>query len=163
MTTAMTATIYHCDGRERTLNVLEAAREVHAGGGWSTVKPPPPGWERETPQYRVTRELKPAEKARFRLEPPFAHSFDSNVWQYGERPLKAGEILETTAWPHPSFHPLNFAAQKVLAFFNAAMKSRLPLAPFYGGQVRLDDGLTGSIVVSVVPPQLQPVDLRPVS
>jgi hypothetical protein len=42
-------TIFHRDGRERTVDVLEAARLVNyrqtgAGAGWSFVKPPPMGW-----------------------------------------------------------------------------------------------------------------------
>jgi hypothetical protein len=124
---------------------------------------PPPGWEREVPRYRVTRDIQPAPKARFRFEPPFAHSFDSDVWQYGERLLKAGEEITTTAWCHPSFHPLNRSAEKVLAYFNARLKSRLPLSPWYGGQIRLDDGLQGPAEVHLVPPQLQPMNLRPAS
>ncbi len=122
---------------------------------------PPPGWERETPKYRVARDISPAPKARFRLEPPFSQCFDSDSYQYGDRPLKAGEIIETTDWPHASFHPLNYSAKKVIEFFNTRMKSRLPRSPWEGDRIRLDDGLTGETVVSLVPPQLQPVDLRP--
>lgn len=104
---------------------------------------PPPGWERETPKYRATRDIHPTTKARFRLEPPFASLSDSDVWQYGEQPIKAGEILETRAWPHPSFRPLNYGAGKVLDFFNSRQKSRLPLSPWRGDRIVLDDGLTG--------------------
>jgi hypothetical protein len=161
-----TITLYHRDGYERTFDVGEHARmagcgQVGAGKDWSSVKPPPLGWERETPKYRVTRDVQPAPKARFRLEPPFTSVLDSNSYQYGQRPLKAGEIIETREWPHPSFFPLNYSAEKVLAFFNAAMKSRLPLSPWQNGQVRLDDGLTGQTVVHLVPPQLQPMNLKP--
>jgi hypothetical protein len=94
-----------------------------------TAIPNDPGWERETPKYRVSRDIQPTPKARFRLEPPFAHSFDSEVWQYGTRTMKTGEIIETREWPHPSFHSLNYGAVKVLAFFNARLKSRLPRSP----------------------------------
>jgi hypothetical protein len=104
---------------------------------------PPPNWQFETPRYRVTREIRPAEKARFRLEPPFSSMSDSDAWQYGERTMKPGEEIETQAWPHSSFHPLNRSAEMVLAYFNARLKSRLPLSPWYGGRIRLDDGLTG--------------------
>jgi hypothetical protein len=104
---------------------------------------PPPGWEREVPKYRASRAVRPAEKTRFRLEPPFVTIFDSAVWQYGTREIKAGEIIETTDWPHPSFRPLNFSAGKVLDFFNSRVKSRLPRAPWAGDRIRLDDGLTG--------------------
>jgi hypothetical protein len=122
---------------------------------------PPPGWEREIPKYRVSRDIQKTPKARFRFEPPFAHSFDSDVWQYGTRLMKAGEIVETTEWPHPSFHPLNYAAKKVLDFFTTRMKSRMQRSPWAGDRIRLDDGLTGPGVPSIVPPQLQPIDLRP--
>jgi hypothetical protein len=123
---------------------------------------PPPGWERETPKYEITRDIQPAPKARFRLEPPFASSSDSSIWQYGERILKAGEIVETREWPHASMLPLNYAAKRVLDFFNAAPKSRLPRSPFFGDRVRLDDGLSGPTAFQVGPPQVKPMDLRPV-
>jgi hypothetical protein len=124
--------------------------------------PPPPGWERETPKYRVIRDIHPAPKARFRFEPPFTNCSDSDTWQYGTRTMKAGEIIETREWPHPSFFPLNYGAKKVLDFFATRQKSRLARSPWEGDRLRLDDGLTGTTVVKVVPPQLQPMDLRPV-
>jgi hypothetical protein len=105
--------------------------------------PAPHGWEREVPRYRATRNLKPAEKARFRSEPPFSTIFDNDVWQYGAQPVKAGEEFETRDWPHPSFRPLNYSASKVLNFFNSRVKSRLPRAPWSVDRIRLDDGLTG--------------------
>jgi hypothetical protein len=124
---------------------------------------PPPGWEREVPKYRVARDTRPAQKARFRLEPPFASCLDIDVWQHGEKPLKAGEIIETRAWPHPAFFPLNYSAKKVLEFFRASPKSRMQRSPWAGDQIRLDDGLTGNLVVQAMAPQLQPMDLRPAS
>ena len=127
----------------------------------SSPDSPPPGWEREVPKYRVSRDLQPAPKARFRFEPPFAHTFDSSSWQFGERPLKANEVVLTTEWPHPSFHPLNYSAAKVLQYFTTRMKSRLPRSPWNLGRLRLDDGLEGPAEVHFVPPQLQQVDLRP--
>ena len=78
----------------------------------------PPGWERETPKYRAIRDIQPAIKARFRFEPQFASMANSDEWQYGTRPIKAGEIIETPEWPHSSFRPLNYSAGKVLDFFN---------------------------------------------
>jgi hypothetical protein len=111
----------------------------------------------------VVRDIRPAQKARFCLEPPFASCLDSDVWQYGEKPLKAGEIIETRAWPHPSFFPLNYGAKKVLAFFSLQMKSRMQRSPWAGDQIRLDNGLTGNAVTQATPPQLQPMDLRPAS
>jgi hypothetical protein len=122
---------------------------------------PPPGWEREVPKYRVVRDTLPAQKARFRSERPFSSCLDPDVWQYGEKPLKAGEIVETTAWPHPSFFPLNYGAKNVLEFFSSRMKSRLQRSPWAGDQIRLDDGLTGALVVQPAAPQLQPWNSRP--
>jgi hypothetical protein len=109
----------------------------------SNGSPAPPGWERETPRYRASRDIQPATKARFRFEPPFSTIWDSEVWQYGAQPVKAGEEFESRDWPHPSFRPLNYSAGKVLDFFNSRMKSRLPRSPFAGDRIRLDDGLTG--------------------
>jgi hypothetical protein len=119
--------------------------------------------EHEVPRYRAIREVHPGEKARFRFEPPFAMTSSSDVWQYAERSIKAGEIIETTAWPHPSFRPLNLAAERVLSFFNTRQKSRLARSPWDGDGLRLDDGLTGNEPVLAVPPQLKPMNLRPAS
>jgi hypothetical protein len=49
-----------------------------------------------------------------------------------------------------------------LAFFGSAPKSRLARSPWFDGQVRLDDGLSGPTDFEVRPPQLKPMDLRPV-
>jgi hypothetical protein len=107
--------------------------------------------------------MRPAERARYRFEPPFGTILDSGVWQYGTRAYKAGEIIETTAWPHPSFMPLTYGAERVLEFFNTRMKSRLTTSPWFGDSLRLDDGLTGAPIVSAAPPQLKQMDLRPAS
>ena len=146
-------TIYHRDGREKTVDVHEASRlsgagTVGAGKDWSFVKPPPAGWERVVPKYRVTRDVRPAERARYRFEPPFSTVFDPSVWQYADRAYTANEIIETKCWPAASFAPLNYGAERVLEFFNARMKSRLTTSPWYGDGLRLDDGLTGNIIVS---------------
>jgi hypothetical protein len=101
-------------------------------------------WDRIVPRYRVTRDLKPAEKNRFRFEPPFAQQADGDIWQYGNRPLAAGEEIETKSWPHPTMHPLNESARRVLEFFKMRQRSRLPLSPWRDGRIVLDDGLTGS-------------------
>jgi hypothetical protein len=161
-----TATIYHRDGREKTVDVHEASRlvgagTVGAGRDWSFVKPPPPGWEREIPKYRATRALHPAPKERFRHEPPFAMTVDSDAWQYATRAIDAGEIVETKDWPHPSFHPLNYGAVKVLEFFNTRQKSRLAQSPWQGDGLRLDDGLSGPVTYK--PIHVKPMDLRPAS
>jgi hypothetical protein len=163
-----TATIYHRDGREKTVDVHEASRLAGAGTvgaskDWSFHRPPPPGWEREVPKYRVTRDVHPLPQQRSRFEPPHAMISDNDAWQYAERPVKAGDIIDTKEWPHPSFAPLNYGAERVLEFFNSRMKSRLTTSPWYGDGLRLDDGLTGNIIMSADPPQLKRMDLRPAS
>ena len=85
---------------------------------------PPKGWER--------------------FETPFASYSDNDVWQYGERPVTAGEEIETREWPHPSFRALNYSAGRVLDFFNSRTRSRMAISPFQNGRVVLDDGLTGT-------------------
>jgi len=121
---------------------------------------PPPGWEREVPKYRATREIRPAEKARFRTEPPFETIFDNDVWQYGERPVARGDEIETTSWPHPSFRPQNYSAARVLSFFNSAMKSRLTPSPWHEGRIRLTNGLSDAPPIVVRAQQIkQPMDL----
>jgi hypothetical protein len=107
---------------------------------------PPLNWRREVPKYRIVRETLPAPKDRFRFEPPFAQQSDAAQWQYGDRVYHAGEVIETTEWPNPgTMHPLNYSASQVMEFINLRMKSRLPRSPWANDQVRLDDGLTGSI------------------
>jgi len=53
--------------------------------------------------------------------------------------MKSGEIVEAREWPHPSFHPLNYSAAKVLDFFNTRMKSRLQRSPWRGDRLHLND------------------------
>jgi hypothetical protein len=106
---------------------------------------PPQDWAREVPRYRATRALSPSEKLRFRFEPPFSQMADNDVWQYGHRPVERGTVIQTRSWPHPSFRPLNESARRVLEFFNARQKSRLPLSPWRRDRIVLDDGLTGSM------------------
>lgn len=160
-----TATVYHRDGREQTIDVHEASRLTGRDGNWSFVKPPPPGWEREIPRYKATRDLHPSPKARHRFEPPFGMTTDSSMWQYAERPIKAGEIIESKEWPHPSFHPLNYGAGKVLDFFTSRQKSRLPRAPWEGNGIRLSDGMTGAgpTLEQIAAPPVKRVDMRPAS
>ena len=104
---------------------------------------PPPGWEYEIPKYKATRAVEMAEKRRFRFELPFSQMADSDVWQYGHKAIERDEIIETKAWPHPSFQPLNYSAARVLEFFNTRQKSRLPWRPWQFDRIVLDDGLTG--------------------
>jgi hypothetical protein len=100
----------------------------------------PPGWDREVPMYRASRDLVLSEKTRIRFELPFTRMADHNCRQYAHKPIAKGEIIETKAWPHESFIPLNCSAWRVLAFFNAQPKSRLPRSPFRGDRIVLDPG-----------------------
>lgn len=112
-----------------------------------------PGWEREVPRYRAIRDVRPSHKSRHRTEPPFTMTTDADVWQYGTRPIKAGEVVETTAWPAASFTPLNYSAKQVLEWFVNRPKSRMPISPWFGNAVRLNDGLSG--------PEMRPTIARP--
>jgi hypothetical protein len=100
-----------------------------------------PGWEREIPKYRAARDIRPSAKARHKFEPPFTEVGEDDRWQYGTRPIKAREEIETREWPHESFIPLNYSASRVLDFFNSRMKSRMSRSPWAGDRLRLDDGL----------------------
>jgi hypothetical protein len=123
---------------------------------------PPLNWKREIPKYRISRETKPAPKERFRFEPPFSSGSESDVWQYGERVHKSGEVIATTFWPNAgTMTPLNYSAAMVLEFFNSRQKSRLPRSPWADDQVRLDDGLSNPMP-KITAPKVQPMDLRPV-
>jgi hypothetical protein len=122
---------------------------------------PPLSWKREVPKYRVSRETKPAPKERFRFEPPFSSGSESDVWQYGERVHKAGEVIETTEWPNPgTMTPLNYSAREVISFFTSRQKSRLPRSPWANDQVRLEDGL-GNGPPKITAPKPEPVNLHP--
>jgi hypothetical protein len=77
-------------------------------------------------------------------------------------PLAANEEIETTDWPHPSFLPLNYSASRVLAFFNAGMKSRMTQSPWHNGQVRLENGFSNVPgIADVRPPKPEPFNTRP--
>jgi hypothetical protein len=163
----ITAKLYDVDGHEKIFTADEISRmascgQVGAGKDWSSVAPAAPGWERIVPRYRVTRDLQPAARARYRNEPPFAESSSNDTWQYGERSYEAGEEIETTHWPHPSFMPLNYSAERVLEFFRIEMKSRLTTSPWFNGAVRLDNGLTNAPVLTAVKaPKPAPFNSRP--
>jgi len=120
---------------------------------------PPPGWEREVPKYQVTIKggVYPSPNSRFRFETPFTSCSDSNCWQYAELSFQEGAIIETTEWPHASFHPLNYSAKKVLDFFNSRPKSYLQRSP-WADQVRLEDRMSGTLPRHVPPPQLKPME-----
>jgi hypothetical protein len=157
-------TIYRPDGSSETLRAdLARNRTYFQPDEWSLIKPPALNWDREIPRYRLSRDLEPAQKARFRSEPPFAETWVSGVWQYGERPMAAGEEIETTDWPHPSMRPLNYSAERVHAFYIGAMKSRLQVSPWHQGRVRLEDGISGPLPGHVSSPMVKPMNLRPVA
>ena len=115
------------------------------------------GWDdTEIPKYRASRAVEPSPNARYRLETPLAHIFDDS-WQYGIVPVARGEIVHSTAWPHPGFVGLNESGRRIQEFFQRAQKSRLPLSPWYDGRLRLDDGLSfGEIKIAT--PGFEPAE-----
>jgi hypothetical protein len=76
--------------------------------------------------------------------------YSNDEWQYGEKPIAAGEEIETQAWPHPTFRPLNHSAAKVLDFFTTRQRSRMPLSPWRNGKIDLDDGLAGPVQPTII-------------
>jgi hypothetical protein len=159
-----TATIYNRHtGATETLPADQAAlKTFYQRDEWSSTKPPPLNWAFEVPRYRIVRDLKPAEKNRFRFENPFSETSSNDSWQFGDRHYEAGEEIESTCWPHPSMRALNYSAERVLAFFNSEMKSRLTVSPWHGGQVVLDNGLSNMPGIVNIKPRLpQPMNLRP--
>jgi hypothetical protein len=120
----------------------------------------PSDWQRQVPKYRIGRAVRPSPNDRHRHEPPFSNFSDGGVWQQADRPYEAGEIIETTEWPHPMFFPLNYSAKKVLEFFGTSQRSRLPRSPWADGRVRLSDGLSGSLP-QIKAPQPEPVRPQP--
>jgi hypothetical protein len=122
---------------------------------------PPLNWKKELPKYRISRDTKPAPKERFRFESPFSSGSESDVWQYGERIHKAGEVIETTEWPNPgTMTALNYSARQVMEYFTSRQKSRLARAPWRDGQVFLEDGLSGAMP-KITSPQPEPVRTQP--
>lgn len=146
-------TIYDRTGASRILPATRAENEVrNSRGNWSFAKPLPVGWDREIPRYRAQIDLRPSPFARHRAEKPFSSVGEVDIWQYADKPVPAGAELETTAWPHGSLLPLNESAKRTLEFFKSTQKSRLPLRPWRGGRLYLDDGLSG--VAGFTPPPL---------
>lgn len=161
---ATVGTIYNqFTGEVRTIPMVQAEHMVrNSRGEWSFKEPLPAGWDREIPRYKVTRAVKPAERARYRFEKPFSSIGDNDVWQYAERQRAAGETIETTAWPHASFVGLNETARRTLEFFNSHQKSRLPLSPWRDGRLYLSDGLSGaSPALNVLRPPPAPTSPKP--
>jgi hypothetical protein len=157
MSIVSTATIYNRhDGSTETLPADQAAlKTYYQRETWSAQPLPPKDWEREVPRYRITRDLAPAMKNRFRFENPYTDLTCGDSWQYGEKSHQVGAEIESKCWPHPSMRPMNYGAERVMAFFNSAMRSRLTTSPWHGDRVRLDDGLSGTL------PKLQTMTSRP--
>jgi hypothetical protein len=121
---------------------------------------PPANWQREVPRYRIVRAVHPSPKPRARTEPPFSSSSDQDMWQYSDRVYQAGEVVETTEWPHASFFPLNFVAKRIVEYFNSRQKSRLARSPYDArGQLQLSDGLSGALP-QIRAPQMPPVGMQ---
>lgn len=136
-------TIYNpLEGEKRTLPLVDAEALMRkANSVWTTKLPPPPGWMFEVPKYRVMRDVWPESNPRFRLEKPHSGSA-LDIWQFADRPYKAGEIIETKSWPAADFFPLNYSAEMVSEFFRTRVRSRLQQSPWFGDRVRLEDGLS---------------------
>ncbi|MET3299685.1 hypothetical protein [Bradyrhizobium diazoefficiens] len=129
----------HKTGEARTMPQLQATQQTRMDRDWSFDPPAPKGWERETPLYRASQALRPAVRARYRMELPFSETGDS--WQYGTEPIKKGQIVATREWCHPSMQPLNYSAKQVHEFFTTRPRSRLPRSPWVGDRIRLEDGM----------------------
>jgi hypothetical protein len=84
---------------------------------------PPPGWERETPLYKVLHKTHPSPNPRMKFEPPASYSSDGSVWNYADRVYLPGETVATRSWPHPAFAPLNFVAKAIMSFSQPARKA----------------------------------------
>lgn len=138
-------TVYGSSGKTREIPLRQAIDLIRiAPHEWSMTPADAIGWEFEEPRYRARTDVFPASVRRVRYESPWSQASDASIWQYGDRPIKAGEEFESKDWPHPTrFEPLNVSARRVLEFFNVAMKSRLNPSPWVGDHVKLDDGLTG--------------------
>jgi hypothetical protein len=162
----MDQTIYNTiSGEARTVPQAQADHMArNSMGEWSFKQPLPPGWDRVIPRYRVQVDLHPSPLARHRHETPITFSTDSALWQYAEKPVAAGEIVETTLWPHLSMQPINDSATAVRDYLRDHMNSRLPLSPWRNGRLNLDDGLTGTIpdsgVLRPALPQAAPQPVR---
>jgi hypothetical protein len=79
-------TIYCRDGTSESLPGDQARYRAYLHPDeWSLTPPAPLNWQYEKPRYRLTRDLKPAEKARFRFEPPFSETA-MDTWHMASGP-----------------------------------------------------------------------------
>jgi hypothetical protein len=91
-------------------------------------------WDREIPRYRTVRAVHPSEHPRHATEAPWSMCSDDDCWQYAAKPIAAHETIETTAWPHASFQPLNESARRIHDFFRATSRG-LPRSPWLHDRV----------------------------
>ena len=158
--------IFHRDGvTSETVPADQARNKTYFNPEWSLKAWPPANWEITIPRYLVTRDLRPSPNPRHRHENPFTSIFDSDIYQFCEKPLAAGSEITTTQWPHASFRPTGnaaerYAAEQILSFFKGAMKSRLGRSPFRGGRIELTDGISGQLWAPKTP-QIPPFNSRP--
>jgi hypothetical protein len=151
----------HDNGEVAHVTMSEATHRISMDRSWSRDPPPPRDWQREVPKYKVLRDIEPVTVERMRSESPWQQCSDPNLWQYGTRSVKAGEIIECKEWPHESFAPLNYAAKKVHEFFTTRQRSRMNRSPWIEGRVLLDDGMTFSNVsVAALRPAPPMVEVR---
>ena len=158
----MTATIYNSEtGEPRTLPQAQAEQLIRQQPvEWTFAKPLPAGWDTEIPRYRAQFDLEPAELPRYLHENPFAFQTSPRSYQYSAKKIKAGEVIETTSWPHPSLIPQNETARRIHAFFTTEMKSRMQRSPWRDGRLNLDNGMSGNLFVSLAPIKPERADLR---
>lgn len=127
--------VYSRDGFE-DMTFTHAQQAVFSSRGELSFEPfPPKGWEKIVPRYRATRDVHPSPNERHATENPHIYQSDDAQWQHGDRRIKAGEEFATTAWPHPSFWPLNESAKYLLELLRTGNKARLPPTPWIDNQV----------------------------
>ena len=154
----MTATIYNPAGESRIMPQAQAEHLIRQQPDeWSFAKPSPAGWDTEIPRYRAQFDLEPAALPRYLHENPFNFQSDSRSWQYSAKKIKAGEVIETTSWPHPSLIAQNETAKRIHAYFMSAMRSRMQISPWKDGRLNLDNGMSfGKIKIAT--PGFEPAE-----
>ncbi|MBI3700582.1 MAG: hypothetical protein HY242_09100 [Afipia sp.] len=126
-------------GSHRDLPFNEAHHEVSMKRDrWTFEKPPAPGWDRETPRYRVSsaEPIGPALRAIDKGMQPYSF-YAERYWQYGDRVVEPGEEVATTMWPHLAFQPINDAAREIVKYFTSYTRSRMGTSPWKDGKVYL--------------------------
>jgi hypothetical protein len=96
----------------------------------------PTDWQLQTPRYKASRDLWPPSKPQFRHLPPTpCLSEADDIWQFANRPIAAGNFINTEDWPHWSFEPINESARHVHGYFLAHKNRWMPLRPFEEGRL----------------------------